>query len=346
MAIVTAMLVSMVVVTLGATSVALAVHNSGSSAYDRRNVQSIHAAEAGVNYFFSHLQSGGAEDFECQASQTLTTTPPASFDAVATYYDAAGNPLPCPLGGIEPDSALIRSVGQTASAPPARTMEAHVKRDVLARSAVQLNSNATVFQSVISSESSVTLNSNAHIFGDATAGTTVTLNGNSLVDGMVLSDSPSAPPSYRPFPELVFDSLAWQEAGYTIQSFSSCTDAKAFIDGISSGSNVVRINAACDLAYSSNSQIPVRGDLAIVSDGALTMNSNSEFVNEDGGEHNLFLLFGLGRAAPCNISFNSNTGIDGFNSNATLKYEPIGVPGVGTGTYDENILYIREVTSQ
>ena len=446
-AIITAMLLSMVVVTLGATSVSLAVHSSESSAYDRRKIQSIHAAEAGVNYFFSHLQSGGSADFKCQASLSLTTTPPARFDATAAYYDASGNPLPCPLGGIEPDSALIRSVGRTATAPPARTMEAlvklvpvpggpfgefaifseaspqfnsnvqvfggeavegnvysngsvlvnsnttiygdieaqgsvtlssnaTVKRDILAGSEILLNSNATVFQDATSSESSITLNSNAHVFGDATAATTVTLSGNSSVDGLVVPGSPSPAPSYRPFPELVFDALAWQEAGYSVQSFASCDDAKAYLGAISSGSHVVRINAACDLSYASNEELVVRGNLAIVSDGSLTMSSNSRFANA-GGESNLFLLFGLGRAAPCNITFNSNSGIGAglktvlysycnidmrsntlvmegqmfggsvrFNSNASLTYKPIGVPGFGASTYDENILYIREVTSQ
>jgi hypothetical protein len=193
---------------------------------------------------------------------------------------------------------------------------------------------------------------------------------------MVVPGSPSPAPSYRPFPELVFDALAWQDAGYSVHSFTSCADAKAFLGTISSGNRVVRINGACDLSYSSNEQIPVRGNLAIVSDGSLTMSSNSQFVNV-GGEHNLFLLFGLGRAAPCNISFNSNSGIGtglktvlysycnidmrsntlvmegqmfggsvNFNANAKLTYQPIGVPGYGVSTYDENIVYIREVTTQ
>ena len=447
MAIITAMLLSMAVVTLGATSVGLAVHNSEGSAYDRRKLQSIHAAEAGVNFFFSHLQSGGSADFECAIGQSLPTTPPARFDATATYYDVAGNPLPCPLGGTEPDSALIRSVGQTSSRPPFRTMEAHVKlvpvpggpfgefaifsennpqfnsnvqvfggeavdgnvysngsvlissnttiygdveaqgsvtlstnagvkRDIHARSAVTLNSNATVFQNVTSSESSITLNSNARVFGDARAGTDILLNGSSMVSGTVVPHSPSEAPSYHPFPELVFDAAAWEEAGYAVQSFSSCADAKAFINAISSGDHVVRIAAGCELSWLSGEQAPVRGNLAIVSDGALTMNSNTRFVNE-GGDHNLFLLFGLGQAAPCDISFRSNSSIgDGlktvlysycnidmrsnsiviegqmfggsvnFNANASLNYTPIGVPGFGTGTYDENIVYIREVTNQ
>jgi cytoskeletal protein CcmA (bactofilin family) len=446
-ALVTAMLISMVVVTLGATSVSLAVHNSEQSAYDRRNVQSIHAAEAGINFYFSHLQSGGVDSFECSVSQTLPSTPPTSFEATLALYDSAGLPLPCPLADVEPDTALIRSVGRSTKASPARTMEAYVqlvplpggpfgefaifsdaqpqfnsnvqvyggeavqgniysnasvviqsnstiygsieaqgsvllssnaevKRSVLAGSSVQLNSNARILQHVTSAGSSVALDSNAQVLQDARAATTITLLGNAAIDGLVLPNTPSAPPEYRPFPELVFDPFAWQEAGYTVQTFSTCADAKAFMGGIGSGNYVVRITSACDLAYASNERVTVRGNLAVIADGSLTMDSNSGFVNE-GDEHNLFLLFGLSGSTPCDINFRSNTvigpglktvlytpcrvdmrsntmiiegqifgGSVEFNSNASLTYNPIGVPGFGDTTFDEDVLYTREVTTQ
>jgi hypothetical protein len=34
-----------------------------------------------------------------------------------------------------------------------------------------------------------------------------------------------------------------------------------------------------------------------------------------------------------------------FNSNASLTYHPIGVPGFGETTYDEDVLYTREVVT-
>jgi cytoskeletal protein CcmA (bactofilin family) len=447
-AIVTALLISMIVVTLGATSVAMAIHNSEASAFDRRRVQSIAAAEAGVNYYFSHLQSGGAEDFECAISQTLSSTPAARFDATVTFYDASQIPLACPPGATEPASALIRSVGTASNDKPARTMEAYVRlvpipgspfgefaifsegdpefnanvqvfggeavegnvytngnviiesnsvihgsveaqgsvvlgsnaqvrRDVIAGSSVQMESNATVLQSITSANSSILMDSNAHVFGDATAATTVTLNGNSEVDGIVASSVPSDPPEAQTFPQFEFDAGAWLEAGYTIQTFASCLDAKAFIAGITGGDHVVRIAAPCELSYSSNEVATVRGNLAIVADGGLRMNSNTQFLNE-GDDHNLFLLFGLGgTGTTCDIDFGSNTRVaDGlksvlytpctidmrsnalvlegqmvggsveFNSNASLSYEPIGVPGFGSAGFDEDILYMREVITE
>ncbi|MGH2710091.1 MAG: hypothetical protein ACRDH9_02670 [Actinomycetota bacterium] len=445
MAIIVAMLVSMVVVTLGATSVSLAIHNSEASAHDRRRLQSVHAAEAGVNYYFSHLQSSGVNDFECSIGQALTSTPPARFDATISFYDAGGLQLPCPLNGVEPYSALIHSVGTTENAGPSRTMEAlvnlvplpggpfgeyaifsegnpqfnsnvqvfggeavqgsvysngsvvlssnstiygnieaqgsvtlnsnaQVKRNVLAGTSVHLNSNASVFQDIIASNSSVSLGSNSRVFGGARAGTTITQGSGATIDGTPVPNAPSAPPEYQSFPQLVFDSTAWQEAGYSVQSFSSCADAKTFMAGIASGNHAVRISGACDLSYSSNEEVSVKGNLAIVSNGSLTMNSNTRFANV-GTNHNLYLLFGLGGSGSCNINFNQNSDVGAglktvfytpcaidmtsntivlegqmfggsvrFNSSTTLNYEPIGVPGYGETTFDEDILYVREVT--
>src|SRR5688572_1540444 len=94
-ALVTALLVSMVVVTLGATSVTIAIHNTEQSASDRRRVQGIAAAEAGINYYYSHIQSEPYANLTCSFTKNLSTTPVATFTATATYYNAAGSPLPC-----------------------------------------------------------------------------------------------------------------------------------------------------------------------------------------------------------------------------------------------------------
>jgi hypothetical protein len=446
-ALITAMLVSMVVITLGATSVTLALHNSEQSAFDRRRVESIAAAEAGINYYFSHLQSGTADTFECSISDTLTATPTTQFAATVTFYDDAGNALPCPLTTQEPAAALIRSVGSSTSNTPSRAMEAYVglvpvrgapfgeyaifsegnpgfdsnvqvfggesvqanvytngsaqvnsntvihgtlfaqgnvelnsnaevKRTVHARGSVLLNSNARVLEDVISSTSSITLDSNAHVYGDARAGTTITVKSSAVIDGLRIPNSPSAPPPQETFPMFAYDAASWTSAGYTINNFSSCTSARTFIQGISSGNHVVRINATCSLSWSSNNTINVRGNLAIISNGSLSMNSNTKFQNV-GSPHNLFLIFGVGQSIPCsagNITFDSNFSIgagiktvlhtpctiqnksnslvvDGqmfggfvdFDSNANLTYTGIPVPGVGASGFEEDIQYIREV---
>src|SRR5918996_4120238 len=114
-ALITAMLVCMVLVTLGATSVTLSLHNSEASSYDRRRVEGVSAAEAGIAYYFSHLQSETPEDFACSINKTLTATPATQFEASVVFYDAGGSTLPCPPVGTEPRAALIRSVGTSTS---------------------------------------------------------------------------------------------------------------------------------------------------------------------------------------------------------------------------------------
>jgi cytoskeletal protein CcmA (bactofilin family) len=446
-ALITAVMISMVVVTLGLTSVTLAVHNSDQSARDRRRVQGISAAEAGVNYYFSHLQSVKADQFECQVSQTLSTEPASGFEAEVTFYNAAGNEMDCPPLAEKPKHAMIRSVGSTSLEEPARTIEAYVglvpivgapfsdtavysegspgfnsnsqiyggdsqdgnvytngsatvnsnstihgsvfaqgsltldsnaevKRDVWANGSVTMESDSRVLGDVTSSTSSVSLDSNAHVYGDARAGTTITTGSNSMIDGLRIPDSPSDRPPQQTFPAFTYDQAAWQEAGYSVQTTSSCSTAKSFIDGITGGNWVVRISAACNLQWTSNSGPTLRGHLAIISDGGLQMNSNSR-VASDGGEHNLHLIFGLGGTSPCNITFNSNTSIAtglrtllytpctinlnsnslvaegqifggtvNFNSNTSLTYRAIDVPGVDTGLFEEDIVYIREVVTE
>jgi cytoskeletal protein CcmA (bactofilin family) len=443
-AVITALLVSVVAVILGITSVAVAVHNSETSSYDRRRVQGVAASEAGLNWYYSHLQSVPAAQFQCSASQTLTSTPATQFSATVTFYSATGAAMACPPVGGEPAAALIRSVGTSSASNPKRTMEsyvnlipvpggpfaqyavfsdrppgfdsnvqvfgdgttngniysngdvlmdsnavidgsvfgqgwvqmdsnAEVKANVYANQFIKMNSNSRVLGNVTSSVSSVTLDSNSHVFGNARAGTTINTVGSAIIDGTRTPNAPSAPPPSQAFPSYTFDPADWIAEGYSVQNFTSCSSARTFVNGIVSGDWVVRISASCDLQWSSNSVVNVRGNLAIVSNGGLRMDSNSKFQNV-GAPHTLHLIFGLARTNPCNITFRSNTSISSgittllytpcvldmtsntfvvegqmfggtvnFNSNASLTYAPIDVPGVSSGLFDEDIVYIREV---
>jgi hypothetical protein len=126
--------------------------------------------------------------------------------------------------------------------------------------------------------------------------------------------------------------------------------------------------------------VTVDDDLAIISNGSFLMDSNSRFTSS-GGEHTLHLFFGYGGTPPSctnGIQFKSNSYIHNdlktllwtpcsyvndsnsfvgsgqifagnvdFNSNTSLTYELITVPGVTTssGLFDEDIVYIREIVT-
>jgi hypothetical protein len=451
-AVITAMLVSMVVVFLGVTSVTIAIHNSEASSLDRRRVQGVAAAEAGLNYYYSHLQSVPAAEFDCDGVvQTLTASPTTQFNATVRFFDAAGAEIPTCPPATTPAGALIRSVGTSVNAAePNRTLEsyvnliplsggpfgdyaifsdgspgfdsniqvfgdgttngdvytnnnvlmnsnsvihgsiytqgymemdsnAEVKADVVAKNALTMKSNSRVLGNGTSSTSSIWMDSEAQIFGNARAGTTITTLGGSEINGSRTPNSPSPPPEQQAFPAYTFNASDWTAQGYTVPpSFSDCGLAKTFIQAIATGNWVVRITSTCALSWTSDEVVNVRGNLAIVSNGSLLMDSNAKFVNV-GEPHTLHLMFGIGSTPPScsqNIAFKSNTQIGSglttllytpctldmssntfvaqgqmfagrvdFNSNSTLTYKPVNVPGVGSGLFDEDIVYIREVVS-
>ena len=447
-ALITAMLVSMVVVTLGVTSVTLAMHNSEQSARSRERVESIAVAEAGLNYTFSHLQSGSADTFECSINRSLAGTPDAQFQATVTLYDEDGNVMPCETltADDEPDSALIRSTGTSIGEDPARTMESfvnlipvrgtpfgdfavysdgdprfnsntqifggdshdgnvytngnaiiesnaqmygdvwaqgfiqlegnsEVKEDVWSGTYVQLDSSSRVLGNARAATSYLNLGTGARVYGDGRAGGPITLGPGAAIDGLQVPNTATDPPDPIEFPEFTYDPVAWTQAGYNVQVAATCLAARTFINSGLTGNWVVRIPFPCNLGISTGTSPTLQGNLAIISDGSLTMNSNSEFKS-DGGNHTLHLIFGLGEVDPCGITFNSNTRIASgiktlaytpcdielnsnslviegqifaggvnFNSNSDLTFDAIDVPGIGASRFDEDIRYIREIVT-
>jgi hypothetical protein len=384
-AMIVALVVSLVVVMLGIVSVTLAVHNSEQSSYDRRRVQAIAAAEAGVNWYFSHLQSVPAAEYACSSERDLPTTPTTHFAARVTFYNAAGTAFPCPAGSLLgsgpglPSRALIESVGTVTSNPtPARTVQAYVeitsvgvgafagvsiysetgltlpsnvkvfgrsgndgnlytngnvslkgndvisgdvtargtvtienvaqvKRHVVANGAISMKSGTTVLGNATSSASSITVQQNKlAIVGDARAGTAITAPG-SAIGGLRVANSPSTFPG-RTFPAFEYVESAWISQGYSISTFTSCPEAKVFIQGAAATpgtKSVVRILADCDLIWSGDAPV-LRGDLAIISDGSMTVSNNSPWGG-DGLLHNVYFVFGFDGSWSCSTHRASRT---------------------------------------
>lgn len=448
-AIITAIMISMIVLTLGVTSVTLAMHNTEQSAYDRRRVQSVGAAEAGLNYYFSHLQSVTSSNYVCSFTKNMTGTPVSSFTATVTFYNSSGSTIACPPTST-PAQAKIRSVGTTSGeASPTRIMEAlvqltagsgsplsdnavyshadpafnsnvdilgdggenadvytngnvllnrnatvhgsihaqgwiklsslgQVNGDAWAGNYVEVNSNSNVLGNATSADSYVYLNSNSHVYGDAKAATTITETSGSLVHGLKIPNTPSSAPPSEPFPTFTYNASDWTSQGYTISTYTSCSSAESFIRGISDTiKRLVRINSTCTLSVPPRTAINVRGDLAIVTNGSISLDSTAGFSNV-GDPHKLYLFAGHGQTnlgncsyniefhsgayigaglttllhTPCKIIFNSQGfAVEGqalggkieFNANASLGFAGMDVPGMAGGILDEDILYIREV---
>ena len=99
-ALITAMAIMMIVLTLSVVTINLAIHNSTSSAQDRARVQAVNAAEAGVDVVFSEMRLDGYASLPCTQDGDLTTTPVEHYHVVVQYYSVyppTGNALSCPL---------------------------------------------------------------------------------------------------------------------------------------------------------------------------------------------------------------------------------------------------------
>ena len=129
-AMITAIMASIVVLTLSVMAVQLSLHDSDYSGRDRDRISSVHAAEAGLDIVFSRLQSA-TEILPCTVSGKTTATPSALYRATIQYFlgDTAptGAPLTCLATGpaTPPKWAVITSTSTTGKVQ--RTMQAQVR---------------------------------------------------------------------------------------------------------------------------------------------------------------------------------------------------------------------------
>jgi hypothetical protein len=136
-AVVTALLVSMITVSVGATVVALSMHNTNASSYDRKRIQAIDAAEAGLSVTLSTIGVSPTDTLPCEVDATLSTAPQAEYHVAVDYYATyppAGDPLDCTLFDLStppPAGAHLVSTGTAVAAgsPVAvsRTMETVIR---------------------------------------------------------------------------------------------------------------------------------------------------------------------------------------------------------------------------
>jgi hypothetical protein len=127
-AMVTAILVSAVILTLSITAASLSIHNTDSSGMDSRRLQVVAAAEAGLNATLSALPSTPTGSLPCSVTGSTSASPAQQYTATVTYYDAAGIQMACPPSSA-PTRALVSSTAlasQAVSPSAKRTMQTEV----------------------------------------------------------------------------------------------------------------------------------------------------------------------------------------------------------------------------
>jgi cytoskeletal protein CcmA (bactofilin family) len=144
-ALVTAILASAVVLILSVSAVSLAIHNTQSSGFDRRRLQAVGAAEAGIDQYYAilnttaftsaGLQAVSGMDSSCRLTRTLSTTPTTTFTVTPTFAtdNAGSNASACPTPAFlsllpsGPWYVTLTSVGNVAGLAPYRTLQSKAR---------------------------------------------------------------------------------------------------------------------------------------------------------------------------------------------------------------------------
>jgi hypothetical protein len=178
MAMVTALLASVVAMILGATVMQLSIHTSRGSAYDRARTQAVHAAEAGLDQAMSHFATTAVAALPCELAGTLNATPVANWSVQIDYYAThppSGSPLPCVSGFLDadsvPGSAALESTG-TVTGWEDGTVERFMQ------SQVSMEPIYGTFDKAIFSDNSPGITNNLQVNGENGNDADVLTNGN------------------------------------------------------------------------------------------------------------------------------------------------------------------------
>lgn len=200
-------------------------------------------------------------------------------------------------------------------------------------------------------------------------------------------------PPVGSFPQIAFDEALWAAEGFSVVTFSgatACDEAQAYVEGTGAGTFqggagvpaeysgvVVRITDSCLFETTNNATISLGKNLAIVTDGGITLKQRSNWNGS--GETKLYFMSAwpesgvptcptqdvyLGnntsfnsavRAfvySPCTASMlNNNSAFQGqvigntvvIGNLFSMTYKPILVPGAQIIGFNEDIAYIREI---
>jgi cytoskeletal protein CcmA (bactofilin family) len=240
LAIVTAVLVSVVVLLLSVVVIGLAEHNVNQSSFDRKRVQAIDAAEAGINTYFAQLLEGvGLETCDAVLHDgVLPTTPAAEYDVTITLYSTwppvPGTELSCPPA-TEPLGAVVTSTGTAvvSGSPVAvsRTMQSQVRM-----SPIYGGFNKAVFSNVVLDfQNRFTINGY-----EANDGDTYT-NGNFSIRNNVLISGSTYAQGFADISQGVVNADVWANSyvrlSSGIQVFGDVTSSTSYIN-LSNNSNI------------------------------------------------------------------------------------------------------------
>src|SRR2546423_1694937 len=114
-AMIVAFMVMFVVLLLATEVFGNSIHNSTQSANDRKRLQSVSSAEAGLDYFYNCVEHTQASDLgSCAVTGSVAAAPgTATFTITPTWYDSSGTPTTGPFSDTTlPQSVKVVSIGR------------------------------------------------------------------------------------------------------------------------------------------------------------------------------------------------------------------------------------------
>jgi hypothetical protein len=159
MAMITAVLISMVVLGLAVAATGIAISSNNQSARDRTRLQTIDAAEAGLNETALKVEQSTPTSLPCTISGDLDANPPVHYQVTITYYATwppSGSPVSCPPTAA-PASATVASLGTS-------TVGGQAPRKMVTQ--VRLTPRYGGFDTAIFSNTQLSLHNNLDILGN------------------------------------------------------------------------------------------------------------------------------------------------------------------------------------
>jgi hypothetical protein len=171
MAMITAIIISMVVLGLAVVATGIAVTSNNQSARDRTRLQTIDAAEAGLNETVLRVERSAPASLPCTVSGDLGANPTVHYEVAISYYATwppSGSPMGCPPAAA-PAAATFASLGTSA-------LGGQAPRKMVSQ--VRLTPRYGGFDTAIFSDTGLTLVNNLDIFGNEGNDGDIYTNGN------------------------------------------------------------------------------------------------------------------------------------------------------------------------
>lgn len=223
--------------------------------------------------------------------------------------------------------------------------------DAWATNNISMNNQARIDHDAISSEGSLsiaTTGGGLAVGNDAVVGTTC--NGCAGKVGGSVTQKVQGPPPTAEFPDIRFaaaDAINWQNEGWGIEYFTSCTAARDWITQDSTHNSlkrVIRITGGCTLTFAQNTTVTRTADLAIITDGSIVGQNLTKFRSGDGLWHDMLFIAETATETTCptgDISFANNTS---FQQLRFFVYSPCTVRMANGDSNARGQVYAKVVT--